>query len=84
MVEAEIMYGTIARLQIKPEMGEQAFSLFRTQYQNTHIPGQVAGYVYQSDHDPNEIWMVAVFESREATILLVDIELVKIRDITVT
>jgi quinol monooxygenase YgiN len=29
-------------------------------------PGQVAGYVYQTDADPGEFYLAAVFESKEA------------------
>lgn len=29
-------------------------------------PGQVARYVYQMDSDPGEMFLIAVFESKEA------------------
>ncbi|HNS00993.1 MAG TPA: hypothetical protein PKM78_01265 [Anaerolineae bacterium] len=57
------MYGTIARIRIDPAKLEElkAFG------ENMKVgPGQVAGYVYQMDADPGELFLVAVFESKEA------------------
>lgn len=58
------MYGTIARLRVKPgqeanlrQMGEQAAS---------EIPGFAFQYVYRSDSDPQEFWLVVGFDSKEA------------------
>jgi quinol monooxygenase YgiN len=58
------MYGTIARLQVKPgalgklqEMGQ------RQQANSTN--GFVGGYIYQMDNDSNELYMVVMFESKE-------------------
>ena len=57
------MYGTIARVQIKTDKIEE----LRTLSQKIGLAsGQIARYVYQMDADPNELYLVAVFESREA------------------
>ncbi len=57
------MYGTIAKVSINPEkIGELEALAKRLDL----APGQVARYVYQMDANPNELYLVAVFESREA------------------
>lgn len=57
------MYGTIARIKIDPTKIEELKKLGDTM---GIPPGQVARYVYQMDSDPGEIYLVAVFESKEA------------------
>jgi quinol monooxygenase YgiN len=52
------MYGTIARVKIDPARLEDLKALGRRI--------GVARYVYQMDASPGEIYLVAVFESREA------------------
>ncbi|MPZ99653.1 MAG: hypothetical protein GEU80_10025 [Dehalococcoidia bacterium] len=61
------MYGTIARMRIKP--GAEA--LFRAQMDamgNMSLQGHgwISTMIYQSDSDPREVWMAVTFESREA------------------
>lgn len=57
------MYGTIARVKIDPSKIEELKALGDSM---DTAPGQVARYVYQMDSDPGELFLVAVFESREA------------------
>ena len=57
------MYGTIARVKIDPAKLEDLKALGR---RIGVAPGQIARYVYQMDANPGEIYLVAVFESREA------------------
>jgi quinol monooxygenase YgiN len=57
------MYGTIARIQIHPDKIEQVRALSE---RIGLAPGQIARYVYQMDADPNELYLAAVFESRDA------------------
>ena len=57
------MYGTVARLRLKPGGVE---ALRRTSEGQEPPPGAVAFYAYQMDADPNDVYMVAVFESRES------------------
>ena len=59
------MYGTIARLKVRPDMLEQ-FVAYGKENNAPSAPGWVATYVYQLDADPSEFMLVAVFESREA------------------
>jgi quinol monooxygenase YgiN len=57
------MYGTIARVKIDPAKVEELKELGR---RIGVAPGQIARYVYQMDANPGELFLVVVFESREA------------------
>lgn len=57
------MYGTIARVKIDPTKIEELKAVGDTM---GTAPGQVARYVYQMDADPSVLYLVAVFESKEA------------------
>lgn len=59
------MYGTVARIKIKPEMRAEALELLQTPEEPDENLGGVAFYLYQMDADPNEFYMVAVFEDKE-------------------
>ena len=59
------MYGTIARLELKPGM-EDAFNRFGEEVSRRTPEGAVASYVYQMDAEPNILYLVAVFTSKEA------------------
>jgi quinol monooxygenase YgiN len=60
------MWGTIAKMKAKP--GAEAF--LRTQLHSMRnaerMPGWLFTHLFQSDTDPNEIWMVAMFTDKEA------------------
>jgi quinol monooxygenase YgiN len=58
------MYGTIARLRIKP--GKEAELRQQGQDMSRQIPGLVFHHVYKSDSDPNELYLVVAFESKQA------------------
>ena len=57
------MYGTIAKAQVKPGVIDE---LKRTMEGQEQGPGAVAVLVYQMDSDPDVVYIVAAFESREA------------------
>jgi hypothetical protein len=57
------MYGTIARVKIDPAKVGELKALGR---RIGVAPGQIARYVYQMDANPGELFLVVVFESREA------------------
>lgn len=57
------MYGTIARITIDPTKADELKALADTMVSPS---GQVARYVYQMDADPGVLFLVAVFESKEA------------------
>jgi quinol monooxygenase YgiN len=55
------MYGTIARMKTKPGAMELLKKL-----EMRRPKGFLGSYVYQMDADPNELWMVVMFESKQA------------------
>jgi quinol monooxygenase YgiN len=57
------MYGTIAKMRATPGKLEALRELASTL---DHAPGQVERLVFQMDSDPNEFWLIGVFESQEA------------------
>lgn len=59
------MFGTVARIRVKPGMGDR-LEEYMGKFEGRKVPGAVATYVYRMDNDPNELYMVAVFESRES------------------
>jgi quinol monooxygenase YgiN len=59
------MYGTVARLRVKPGMEEQ-LRAFGQEVSTNQPAGHVAFYVYRMDADPNEYYLTVVFESKEA------------------
>jgi quinol monooxygenase YgiN len=59
------MYGTVARMRVKPGMGERLKAL-SAQYEDLTIPGFIATYAYRLDADPNDFYLVVLFEDRES------------------
>lgn len=57
------MYGTIARVIARPGTEEELRSLSQ---RIALAPGQIARYIYRMDANPDEYFLVAVFESKEA------------------
>lgn len=58
------MYGTIAKLKVKPGQGDTLVEVMYPDRENS--PGYVASYVYRTDDDPDEVWVAVAFESKEA------------------
>jgi len=58
------MYGTIARLKVKPGKDEDLRRM--GQEMAPEIPGFVFQHVYRTDVDPNELYLVVAFESEQA------------------
>jgi quinol monooxygenase YgiN len=58
------MYGTIARMRIKPGKEEELRRLGNDMA--PQIPGFVFQHVYRMDTDSNECYLVVAFESKEA------------------
>ncbi len=58
------MYGTIAKLRIKPGMESELERLSREE--QTEIAGIAFQYVYRMDTDPQDLYLVVGFESKEA------------------
>jgi quinol monooxygenase YgiN len=59
------MYGTVARMQLKPGRMEDLQRLSERQLQ-ADVPGAVFSYVYQTDADPNVCYLAVGFESKDA------------------
>jgi quinol monooxygenase YgiN len=58
------MYGTIARLRLKPGMDEQLRELLGEL--RPQVPGLLFDHLFRLDADPNEYYLVVAFESRDA------------------
>ena len=58
------MYGTIAKLRIKPGMESELERLSRDE--QTEISGITFQYVYRMDDDPQNFFLVVGFESKES------------------
>lgn len=59
------MYGTVARLKVKPGKEAELMALSR-QEDDIGIPGHIGEYVYRMDSDPNEYYMAVIFDSKES------------------
>ena len=57
------MYGSIARLRVKPQSLEALMSWGSSRSGNT-IPGYVSQLVFQMDSNPNELYLVVVFADK--------------------
>ena len=59
------MYGTVARMKVKPGMLDKLRELTMSEDQ-MRVPGLITTYVYQMDADPNELIMAVVFADKAA------------------
>ena len=59
------MYGTIARLRVKPDRMDELIHLTRS-FEHADVPGFVASYLVGADADINEAWLVALFVDRDS------------------
>jgi quinol monooxygenase YgiN len=58
-----MMYGTVARMRIKPGMEDKLLALVRS---FGRPPGLVMDHVYRMDADPAECYVVVAFASKDA------------------
>src|SRR5215211_3999540 len=58
------MYGTIARMQVKP--GAEAELMALSKEMEGKIPGHQGTYVYRSDNEPNVYWLAVAFTDKAA------------------
>lgn len=56
------MYGTVAKFKVKPG----SFEAFKSSIDERKPDGFVATYVFQNDENPDELWLVALFEDKES------------------
>jgi quinol monooxygenase YgiN len=59
------MYGTVARMQLKPGMESKLVDEM-AQYERLKIPGFVSTIVYRMDRDPNEVYLAVAFKDKES------------------
>jgi len=59
------MYGTVARMRVKPGMEAQVMKQFRD-FEAAHVSGAVGVYCYRMDADAQNYCLSVVFESKEA------------------
>ena len=59
------MYGTVARMRLKPGMDEIMAQQMRD-FEAAKVPGAIAVYVYQMDADPHEYYMAVLWDSKES------------------
>lgn len=59
------MWGTIARMQIRPEVPEAYLRAQIDAFSTERVEGLVSSTFYRSDADPHELWIVVMFESKE-------------------
>lgn len=60
------MYGTVARMTLKPKAFEQLEAEMNSIAADLSAAGWRSTAVYRSDGDPNEVWLAVVFDSKEA------------------
>jgi quinol monooxygenase YgiN len=59
------MYGTVARMQLKPGTEDQVAALTK-EFEGVSIPGHLWTYLYHSDADPNVVWLAVAFQDKAA------------------
>lgn len=59
------MYGTVARLRLKPGAEARMMELSK-QFEKLNIPGYIGQYVYRMDADSNEYMLVVQFTDKDA------------------
>jgi heme-degrading monooxygenase HmoA len=60
------MYGTIARLQVRPGMESQLLEEARVEDEQADMPGYINTFVYRMDSEPDIYYMAVLFENKEA------------------
>ncbi len=58
------MYGTVARMQVRPGSADALLKLFDDFNAEQDVPGYVTEYVYRMNEDPNVFYMAVVFQDR--------------------
>ena len=60
------MYGTVARLRVKPGMEAEVAAFLRDWARNRRpvVPGAIGGYLYQLDRDPHTMVMAITFADK--------------------
>ena len=62
------MYGTVAHIRVKAGQGEAVIAKMEQweQERGSKVEGNLGGYMFRLDKDPQEMIMVAVFQDKES------------------
>jgi len=60
------MWGTIARMRVRPDVPEEYLQGQMRAFNTDRMAGWLSTAFYRSDDDPRELWIVAMFESKES------------------
>ena len=58
------MYGTIARFRVRKDVNKEEFKKKMDEFDSSKIAGWVADYIFQTDADSNEFFLVAIFKDK--------------------
>ena len=65
------MYGTVARLRVKPGAEKALLEMTKSE-SGIKIPGFIRQYVYRMNSNPNEFYLVVIFENKQTYIANAD------------
>lgn len=57
------MYGTVARMRVKPGMADRLAAL-SAKADDLEVPGFIGSYMYRMDLDPDEFYLVVMFDDQ--------------------
>lgn len=60
------MYGTIARFRVKGDVDKTEFKKRMDEFDSAQISGWIADYIFQTDADTNEFYLVAIFKDKDS------------------
>lgn len=60
------VYGTIARMKVLPGAAQKLRDHMAGIASDLEVTGWRSTNIYQSDNDPDELWMAVVFDSKDA------------------
>jgi hypothetical protein len=60
------MYGTVALFRVRKDVDKAEFKRRMDEFDSSVIPGWVADYIFQTDANSNEFFLVAIFKDKES------------------
>ena len=60
------MWGTISRMQVQSNVAETYLLAQMNAFNKKRLAGMVSVAFYRSDGDPRELWMIAMFDTKES------------------
>ena len=58
------MYGTIARFRVRKDVDKAEFKKRMDEFDSSEIEGWIADYIFQTDLDSDEFFLVAIFKDK--------------------